>query len=87
MRGQRMRHKVASREGSAFVWLFFAQVNMFGKLRVYIFPLFPDIMEKNIFPPFLCFFLFLVKSVRELVRSGGYCAAAESSVQLQAAAG
>jgi len=33
MRGQRMHHKIASREGRAFVWLRFAQVNMLGKLR------------------------------------------------------
>jgi len=35
MRGQRMRHKleIASREGRAFIWLLFAQVNMLGKSR------------------------------------------------------
>ena len=32
-RGQRMRRKIASREGRAFVWLLFAQVNMLGKSR------------------------------------------------------
>jgi len=31
MRGQRMRRKIASREGRAFVWLLFALVNMLGK--------------------------------------------------------
>jgi len=33
MRGQRMRHKIVSREGRVFVCLLFAQVNMLGKSR------------------------------------------------------
>ena len=33
MRGQRMRHRITSREGRAFVWLPFAQVHMLGKSR------------------------------------------------------
>ena len=33
MRGQRMRRKIESREGRAFIWLLFAQVNMLGKSR------------------------------------------------------
>jgi len=33
MRGQRMRRKIASRGGRAFVWVLFAQVNMLAKSR------------------------------------------------------